>query len=288
VHDSQLSDDPELLEAAGAVTLLALENAELDSAWKQALAELADSHARLATAGDKERRKLERDLHDGAQQRLMAVQIKLRMALEHADAEHAEELWGIQQNAAEAVDELRALAHGIYPPVLRDGGIADALRSVAMSAPIPIKVSDEGIGRREGVVEAAVYYCCLEAVQNASKHAGPGARVTIALGRDPQGVHFEIADDGVGLGTRAATEGMGLLSMRDRIGAVGGELEISSSPGTGTIVRGAVPDISEVSSEVPAGRATHRRFFKRWEPSLPPPESFDDTGTPSVATRGTP
>jgi signal transduction histidine kinase len=225
--------------------------------------ELRASRARLVRASDRERHKLERDLHDGAQQRLMAVQIKLQMAQEHADTELAEQLGDIRTDATEAADELRALAHGIYPPVLRDRGLADALRSRAMTARIPIRVHDDGIGRCEGVVEAAVYYCCLEAVQNAVKHAGPDVHVSIRLYTD-DGLHVEIHDDGSGFDTAAVHDGIGLQNMRDRLGAVGGELQICSTPGHGTSVRGTVPDTGSAGPSQPGHDETRstRRFVR--------------------------
>jgi signal transduction histidine kinase len=242
VHDEQLAEDPELLKAAGAVVLLAEENAELDAAWKRSLGELADSRGRLVSAGARERRKLERDLHDGAQQRLMALQIKLKMAHEHAPAELADELAAMRVDATEAVEELRALAHGIYPSVLRERGVAGALRSVAMTSPIPVKVRDSGIGRCEIATEVAVYFCAVEAIQNTIKHAGPRAQATITLSRAEGAISFSVADNGAGIEPSATAHAMGLTGMRDRIEAVGGELEIISSPGRGTVVRASVPD----------------------------------------------
>jgi signal transduction histidine kinase len=242
VHDEQLSEDPELLQAAGAVTLMALENAELEGAWQQSLHEVADSRARLARAGEREREKLERDLHDGAQQRLVTIQVKLRLLQEDEEKGDLDErLEAIRVDAEDAVEDLRTLAHGIYPPLLRDRGVADALRSVAMRAPVPIQVTDEGIGRCSPAVEAALYFCSLEAVQNALKHAGADAHITVIVGRDRDKVYFIVADDGVGIATPSASDGIGLVGMRDRISAVGGELEVISSPGAGTTVRGVVP-----------------------------------------------
>jgi signal transduction histidine kinase len=208
VHDAQLCDDPELLQAAGAAALLAREHAELDAAWRTSLGELRDSRARLASAADRERRKLERDLHDGAQQRLMGIQVKLRMAQQRVvDPELATQLEAVGVEAEASVEELRALAHGIYPPGLRDYGPADALRAFAMTAPIPIEIVDEGIGRCPRAVEAAIYFCAMEAVQNATKHAGSRARVTITLGRDEERGHFAIADDGQGSPARPVDDG---------------------------------------------------------------------------------
>jgi signal transduction histidine kinase len=242
VHDVQLAEDPELLGTAAEIALLALEHTELEAAQKESLRYLADSRARLVKASDRERRKLERDLHDGAQARLTSIQIRLELAREMAaDERLAEELDAIGLDASAAIHELRSLSHGIYPTVLRSRGLVAALRSLAMRATIPIAVTDGGIGRCSAAVEAAIYFCCAEAVQNAIKHAGPGATVSIDLGRDHAGIRFAIADDGVGMSESAVGKGDGLVGMRDRIGAVGGELEISSAPGCGTTLRGRIP-----------------------------------------------
>ena len=235
IHDATLDTDSDVVTGLAATSLMLLENTRL-------VEELRTSRLRIVETADRERRRLERDLHDGAQQRLMAVQIKLRLAQDQLeDSGVAAELEAIGAEAAEAVEELRALAHGIYPPVLRSGGLVRALRSLAMRAPIPISVTDEGIGRCTPSVEAAMYFCSVEAVQNAIKHAGSGVRVGVTVGRDHDGVHFAITDDGLGMDRSEGGEGDGLIGMRDRVGAVGGELEIVSSPGHGTTVRGRVP-----------------------------------------------
>jgi signal transduction histidine kinase len=242
VHDEQLSEDPELLQAAGAVALMALENAELDSAWRQALHDLRDSRARLANASDDERRRLAQDLHDGAQQRLVAIQISLQLLHDDDEKHHLDErLEAIRKDTGEAIEDLRTLAHGMYPALLGDHGLTDALRSVATRTPVPIKVTDTGIGRCAPAAEAALYFCSLEAIQNALKHAGNDAHVAIVLGRNHDQAYFTVADDGAGMATTGAGDGMGLTVMRDRMGAVGGELEVISSPGTGTTIRGTAP-----------------------------------------------
>jgi signal transduction histidine kinase len=252
VHDVQLAEDPELLWTAAEIALLALEHTELEAAQKESLRRLAESRARLVKASDRERRKLERDLHDGAQARLTSIQIRLELAREMAaDERLAEELDAIGLDASAAIDELRSLSHGIYPTVLRSRGLVAALRSLAMRATIPIAVTDGGIGRCSAAVEAAIYFCCAEAVQNAIKHAGPGATVSIDLGRDHAGIRFTIADDGVGMSESAVGKGDGLVGMRDRIGAVGGELVISSAPGCGTTLRGTIP-ASRLAAMAPA------------------------------------
>ena len=231
------------IEAGELVLLLALENAKLSAAREDALRQLADTRERVIQAGDLARQRLERDLHDGAQQRLTAIQIKLQLAQEAADGQElARQLEAIGADAAKAVDELRALARGIYPAVLRHNGLGDALRSVAREAPIPVEVIDGGIGRCAESVENAIYFCALEALQNTIKHAGADASITLRLSRERRFLRFEFTDDGVGVDTARRGDGIGMTSMRDRIGAVGGDLEVISSPGRGTTVRGTVPD----------------------------------------------
>jgi signal transduction histidine kinase len=249
-----------LIDAGELLLLLALENAKLSAARADALRELADTRERVIQAGDLARQRLERDLHDGAQQRLTAIQIKLQLAQEATDGQDlARQLQAIGADAAKAVDELRSLARGIYPAVLRHNGLGDALRSVAREAPISVEVIDGGIGRCAEAVENAIYFCALEALQNTIKHAGAGATITLRLTRDRRLLRFEFTDDGVGVSVDAAPtgDGIGMTSMRDRIGAVGGDLEVISSPGRGTTVRGAVPDHA-VASVLPLARTPHR------------------------------
>ncbi len=249
-----------LIDAGELVLLLALENAKLSAARADALRELADTRERVIQAGDLARQRLERDLHDGAQQRLTAIQIKLQLAQEATDGQDlARQLQAIGADAAKAVDELRSLARGIYPAVLRHNGLGDALRSVAREAPISVEVIDGGIGRCAEAVENAIYFCALEALQNTIKHAGAGATITLRLTRDRRLLRFEFTDDGVGVSVAAAPtgDGIGMTSMRDRIGAVGGDLEVISSPGRGTTVRGAVPDHLGVSV-LPLAPTPHR------------------------------
>jgi len=251
VHDAALESDPELVQAAGLSILFALENGRLEAELQSKTAELRTSRRRIAAASEAERRKIERDLHDGAQQRLMSIQIKLALARERVDdPELASELDEIGEDASAAVDELRALAHGIYPTVLRERGLADSLRSLARTAPIQIEVIDAGIGRCAPAVEAAVYFCLLEAIQNAMKHAGPGARLTVTLDRRAGDIRFGVLDDGAGFNPGQRSEGIGLQSMRDRIDALGGELELVSAPAAGTHVRGTVPDKATVPREL--------------------------------------
>ena len=236
IHDASLDTDSDVVQGLAVSSLMLLENARL-------VEELRASRSRIVATAEHERRRLQQDLHDGAQQRLMAIQVKLRLAQTHADGGGlVEELEAIGVDAAEAVEELRTLAHGIYPTVLSAFGLPAALRSVAIRAPSSIRVVDDGVGRCPPATEAAIYFCSLEALQNAIKHAGGDIEITATLGRDPRGIHFAITDDGIGMDTPAGGDGVGLVSMRDRIGAVGGELEIVSAPGLGTTVRGTIPD----------------------------------------------
>lgn len=243
VHDQQLTDDPELLQAAGAVALLALENSELETAWKASLRELADSRRRITTASDTERRKLERDLHDGAQQHLLGALLRLSAASERAgaDPELYEKLALTGRELEEAIHELRDLAHGIYPTVLADHGLAGAIPALSHRFLGKVGVAEVSDRRFAPEVETAVYFCCLEAVQNASKHAGPDARTSIRVRANPSELQLEVRDNGTGFDATSVDGGIGLQSMRDRIGAVGGQLDIVSRPGRGTLLAAAVP-----------------------------------------------
>jgi signal transduction histidine kinase len=243
VHDEQLTEDPELLQAAGAVALLARENASLDAAWKESLSELVDSRARLVSVGARERRKLERDLHDGAQQRLVAASINLSLAGELADAspELHDRVTEARGEVEEALTELREVAHGIYPPALGRWGLARALELVASRYSGRVEVVDASGGRFRPEVEAAMYYCAMEAVQNASKHAGESAHISITLYTDADELRLEVRDDGSGFDPAAVDGGIGLENMRDRLGAIGGHVEIDSQPGHGTLVAAAAP-----------------------------------------------
>ncbi len=242
VHDAQLSEDPELVQAAGAAVLLAQENAELDAAWKESLRELADSRARLASASERERRKLERDLHDGAQQRLVAAAINLTLADEADDDRElhdriADSLTEIEQ----AMIALREIAHGIYPTALARSGLSRAFEWLAGHSQGRVTVTASPVGRFSPEIELAVYYCGLEAVQNASKHAGPQTHVWVRLDVEADELRLEVRDNGSGFDVARCSDGVGLQNMRDRIGAVGGHVDVDSQPGRGTLVVACAP-----------------------------------------------
>jgi len=235
VHDVALDEDLEIVRGLGVTAATLLENATL-------VDELQASRARIVQSVEQERHRLERDLHDGAQQRLTTIQLKLAVVSEEAnDLPLRAELEQLALETAAAASDLRAVAHGIYPPLLHDAGVAPALRAVAGRSTIRVRMVDRGVGRAPAGVELAVYYCALEALQNAAKHAGPRTQAVVTLARTGGELVFEIRDDGCGFEPGANGDGIGLVSMRDRIGAVGGRLEIRSATGAGTSVRGTVP-----------------------------------------------
>ena len=147
----------------------------------------------------------------------------------------------VRADLARALAELRDLAHGIYPAVLESDGLPAALQAAADRSSMPVTVDADGVGRYAQELEAAVYFCCLEALQNAAKHAGEGATVSVRLSQADGHVQFEVGDDGIGYDVAAIGASSGLQNMADRIGALGGELQIESTPGAGTTVRGCVP-----------------------------------------------
>jgi signal transduction histidine kinase len=205
--------------------------------------ELRASRQRLVAAQDEERRRLERNLHDGAQQQLVALQIKQKLAdaMIDRDRDTAHELMAqLQSDAAAALDDLRDLARGIYPPLLADQGLAAALQAQARRAAVPTTVLTDGIGRYPREVESAVYFCTLEALNNAAKYAG-AKTITVRLLHDDGGLTFEIADDGRGFDPSVTRYGTGLQGMSDRLDAIGGALEVRSEQGRGTSIKGWIP-----------------------------------------------
>ena len=206
-------------------------------------AELRASRARIVTASDESRRRVERDLHDGAQQYLVLMELKLGLLTRKLadDPEASAMMAELRSDLSHALAELRDLAHGLYPAVLETDGLAAALQAAGERSPLPVSVEADGVGRAAPEVEAAIYFCCLEAMQNAAKHAGDGASLTVTLGRDNGRLTFAVSDDGAGYDTEALGTSHGLQNMRDRIGALGGTLTVWSVPGGGTTVSGSVP-----------------------------------------------
>jgi signal transduction histidine kinase len=227
-----------LVEDVASQAGLVLSNARL-------IEELRASRQRLVAAQDAERRKLERNLHDGAQQQLVALAVKQRLAatlVVKDPAAAAQMLDALQQETADALENLRDLARGIYPPLLADQGLPSALGAQARKAACPAEVQAAGIGRYPQDVEAAVYFCCLEALQNVAKYAACDG-VVIRVSATDTALTFEVTDDGIGFDPDRTPLGSGMQNMADRLAALGGSLHVRSSPGHGTTVSGTLPAV---------------------------------------------
>jgi signal transduction histidine kinase len=201
------------------------------------------SHAIERNPADERAKQLERNLHDGAQQQLVALGVQLGPAhrIASRDApEMAETLEQLRMQATDALENLRDLARGIYPPLLADRGLVVALEAQARKAALPVEVNGDGIGRYPQEVEAAVYFCCLEALQNVAKYANASS-ATVRLDARGGTLAFDVTDDGSGFDPARTPLGTGLQGMKDRLEALGGVLSVESSPGEGTTVAGAVP-----------------------------------------------
>jgi signal transduction histidine kinase len=225
---------------------LVLRNARL-------ISELRASRQRLVAAQDEERRKLERNLHDGAQQQLVALAVKLRLAEQLAERDGArtrEMLEALGRETQDALENLRTLARGIYPPLLADKGLGPALEAQAGKASLPVEVFAADIRRYPQEIEAAVYFCCLEALQNVQKYAN-ATRAKVRLSHTDDSLSFEVADDGEGFDRATADYGTGLQGMADRLDAVGGTLEVRTAPGRGTTIVGLLPAAAVVSDDAP-------------------------------------
>jgi signal transduction histidine kinase len=235
--ESRLLDD--LAAQAG----LVLRNVRLTEELRANLEELQASRQRIVSAQDQERRRLERNIHDGAQQQLVALAVKLRLAdgLVDRDAQRAHDvLTQLQQDTQEALENLRDLARGIYPPLLADQGLAAALDAQARKSAVSVTLESDGIGRYDQEHEAAIYFCALEALQNVAKYAS-ATSVSIRLAERDGRLTFEVTDDGSGFDPKETGYGTGLQGMADRLAALEGALEVRSSPGAGTTVVGSVP-----------------------------------------------
>jgi signal transduction histidine kinase len=220
-----------------------LKNVGLTSDLQARLVDLRASRQRLVTAQDEERRRLERNLHDCAQQHLVALKVKLGLAemLMGRDVEKAKgTLEQLKGDADEALETLRDLARGIYPPLLADKGLQAALESQARKATVPVRVEADNIGRYSQDVEAAVYFSVLEALQNVQKYAQATGAVVRLCERD-RALQFSVSDDGHGFDVATTRQGSGLVNMADRIDSLGGSVVVDSTPGKGTELRGSLP-----------------------------------------------
>jgi signal transduction histidine kinase len=243
IHDDGLRARPELVRAGVSMAAVVLENQRLAAEAEAAMRELQRSRARLAAGAEQERRRIERDLHDGAQQRLVALRIELELAedvVRHDPERGVARLRELGGEVDEALEELRALAHGVYPPILADRGLEEALRAVAVRSAIRLDLVSHDVARYSNEVEGAVYFCVLEALQNIQKHATGARRIVVTLdGGIGEELRFSVRDNGAG--AAVIDEGAGITNMRDRLAAIGGTVGIASKPGVGTVVRGRAP-----------------------------------------------
>lgn len=244
VHDPTLRDEPKLVEAVAAAARLALVNARLHAEVRGQLEMVKESRARIVSAADDERRRIERDLHDGAQQRLVALALELRSAQRRLGEDGHPEIDRLLESSANelqvAVEELRSLAHGIHPGSLTQGGLASALGALGARAPLPVTV-DATTERLPPDIEATAYFVACEALTNVVKHAG-ASKATIRARREDGMLVVEIEDNG---GGGAHTDGgTGLLGLADRVESHGGRLSIETAPGSGTRIVGEIPCVS--------------------------------------------
>jgi signal transduction histidine kinase len=222
---------------------LVLRNVGLTEELRARIEDLQAAQKRLVSAQDAERRRLERNIHDGAQQQLVALSVKLRLAGGYLDrdTEKAREmLTQLQSDTGDALEDLRDLARGIYPPLLADQGLASALAAQARKASLPVEVRADGVGRYPQEVEAAAYFSCLEALQNVAKYAH-ASRAVVTLSDGDGQLMFEVTDDGAGFDPSHVGYGTGLQGIADRLGALAGTLSVESSEHAGTTVAGVIP-----------------------------------------------
>jgi signal transduction histidine kinase len=237
--DASLAQDPALLQAAASYAFMVLENGRLVRRLTSSIGALSASRTRIVAVTDQARRRIERDVHDGAQQRLVALRIKLALEserLEHEAPQTAAELELLGAEVDETIDEVRAIAHGIYPSVLSDRGLVEALRAAARSTALSCTVHDDGIGRHSQEIESAVYFACVGALANVGRDA---SRIAIRLWAD-ESLRFEVRDDDPASPPLDPAEAW-LDEPLDRLAAVAGELAIEVVPGEGTRVTGSVP-----------------------------------------------
>ena len=238
IHDVALRDDAELLDGVIGMIVASRRQHRMTQDLAAAIDDLERSSQRAAEAADVERQRIGRDLHDGAQQRLVALRIRLALAEERLRTDPVGGMQELRELGGEvdtALEELRSLAGGAFPAALVDHGLGAALRSLATQSPVPVEVDTQDIARLPADLESALYFTCAEALQNAAKHASGATGVVVSLSRSGDVLRLEIRDDGQGFAPEAAT-GRGLANMRQRMAAVGGSLAITSTPGGGTSV----------------------------------------------------
>jgi signal transduction histidine kinase len=241
LHDPTLLEDPERVREAGTAAALALENERLEAELRAKVEEVRASRSRLVEVGLRQRRRLERDLHDGAQQRLVSLALTLRMARERLGPDSGEAghlLDRSREELDEALKELRELARGIHPAVLSDRGLGPAVEALAHRAPLPVEIAELPAERLPEHVELTAYFVISEALTNVAKYAS-ASRASVAVSKHDGRLTLEISDDGVGGADMEA--GTGLRGLADRLEAIEGQLEITSAPGGGTTLRATMP-----------------------------------------------
>jgi signal transduction histidine kinase len=261
-HDATLRDEPAFVDTAVSLARIAFEGERLAATTTEMLRELQASRSRLLAAADSERRRIAQDLHDGAQQRLIALRIELELEAEKVERDNAAEAATLREFGAEieaTLEDFRSMTRGIYPSVLSDRGLADALRAMALRSPIPTTVAVGELAGYPPEIATAVYFCCAEALQNVAKHAHGATGARITLGERNSTLRFSISDDGPGFKGDEVRLGAGMINMRDRLSVVGGDLTIRSSPGRGTRISGRVPLTAALPAQAGAHDGTMRR-----------------------------
>ena len=246
VIDETLAEDPELVRAAATATLVAVTNGALEG-------ELRESRARMLEVGEAERQRIGREIHDSAQQRLIALRIHLTLAGEQLERRDRAVFQRLDFEIEQAIEELRGVARGSVPPILLEHGIGPALEAAIAGTPFVVRIEVAGLPRQSEAVETTVYFCCLECLQNAAKHAGAGTSTTVRLTQRGQRVSFCVADDGVGFDPATVRHGAGFTNLTERLAARGGTIQFDSRPGSGTRIIGELPAATRS-----AGRADTR------------------------------
>ena len=235
VHDSALLEDPGLVNAVVAAVRLTIDNEQLQAELEEQLAEVAASRARIVAAADEERRRIERDLHDGAQQRLVAVALALRLAEtrlgDDSDPAVRDVLAQGVKDLGEAIDELRDLARGVHPAILSESGLVAALESLVDRSPFPVRLDVDIASEPPSAIAATAYFAVCEALSNVAKHANADDVTVLAVDGDGR-LRILVVDDGIGGADPA--EGSGLRGIADRVATVGGRVRVESIVGTGT------------------------------------------------------
>jgi signal transduction histidine kinase len=241
IHDKALEHEPQLVRLTASAASLALEHARLQAEVQAQLEQVRASRARIVEAGDAERRRLERDLHDGAQQRLVTLSLALAMARDRAaeaDPALGSLIESASKEAREAINELRELARGIHPAVLTQTGLAGAIQALAERSPVPITITEVPQQRFPAAIEATAYFVVSEALANVAKHSRASV-ACVTIHTLPDSLVVSVSDDGSGGATPEG--GSGLRGLNDRVAAVGGRLHIDSPPGAGTRLEADIP-----------------------------------------------